>query len=350
MTRSFGNRQEILSNSRLNTASECDFKYFMTYIKKKRPSKEASWFVFGKLVHTVAELFVKDPNTADLTPDEKVNWCVAKFKEVWGLKFGAELLQALEEFNDKFDYYIAMTQEYAIAKSGKPYKGPTFSNFYKNNFAKLADEDLKSLDTMAASKLDKINLKKPIGVLFSDGIKCVTNFAKLETLSTAATVLAEYKVDPPVDIGGSLVTGFIDRLEVFEDGEYDIIDYKTGTSHWSLEKVGNENQFALYAVVGKTLFGTPPKRVVVWDLMNQEVVSHKITEADMQRFLLRHAGNVRYKNYLDDYFASTDNPSFTVPAGRQSDICTRCDYATDPDPEVRCKFYVKFEEEKDVED
>jgi DNA helicase-2/ATP-dependent DNA helicase PcrA len=91
-------------------------------------------------------------------------------------------------------------------------------------------------------------------------------------------VAAEKKFQFPLN--GRKVKGFIDRIEQTPEGEYVVVDFKTGVKPSSLTKnsVLSDIQLNLYSLAIKELFGKLPKRASFYYIKDDKMVDYFPTE------------------------------------------------------------------------
>lgn len=91
----------------------------------------------------------------------------------------------------------------------------------------------------------------------------------------------EHKVFFPLDPEGKYkIQGFIDRLDMAEDGTYEVHDYKTNQSMKKKEDFDNDRQLALYDIGLRENFGKDIKVRLIWHFLNfnRQVVSERTPE------------------------------------------------------------------------
>jgi DNA helicase-2/ATP-dependent DNA helicase PcrA len=82
------------------------------------------------------------------------------------------------------------------------------------------------------------------------------------------------------------VKGFIDRIEQTPEGEYVVVDFKTGTKPSSLTKnsVLADIQLNLYSLAIKELFGKLPKCASFYYIRDNKMVDYSPTEETVGAF------------------------------------------------------------------
>lgn len=86
--------------------------------------------------------------------------------------------------------------------------------------------------------------------------KMLEFWLNLEKTCKNETIEVEERFDLTLD--GAQFGGFIDRLDKNSDGEYIVIDYKTGTTTTSKKKLKEDVQIALYCLAVKEKYGKLP--------------------------------------------------------------------------------------------
>ena len=76
------------------------------------------------------------------------------------------------------------------------------------------------------------------------------------------------------------IRGYIDRLVLNEDGEYEVHDYKTANNLPRQEEVDNNTQLPLYAIAIKELFGEDKEVLLIWHYLayNKKIYSRRNNE------------------------------------------------------------------------
>ena len=97
-------------------------------------------------------------------------------------------------------------------------------------------------------------------------------------------VAAEKKFQFPIN--GRKVKGYIDRIEQTPEGEYVVVDFKTGSKPSSLTKnsVVSDIQLNLYSLAIKEMFGKLPKRASFYYIRDNKMVDYYPTEETVSLF------------------------------------------------------------------
>jgi len=67
-------------------------------------------------------------------------------------------------------------------------------------------------------------------------------------------------------IGKYSFIGIIDRIDEYEDGTRELVDYKTHKTMWSQQSVDNDLQLSLYCYACKTALGFVPEKIAIYFL------------------------------------------------------------------------------------
>ncbi len=113
-----------------------------------------------------------------------------------------------------------------------------------------------------------------------------------------------------------VITGKIDRVEMTPNGDYMVVDFKTGKSKLSKNKIKSDIQLNIYALAIRHLYGKLPKKVSLLYLKDGTMVSYDVTSKDIEEFETR----------LSEMTNFIFNEEF--PAKPDYMNCKYCDYAT----------------------
>ena len=95
--------------------------------------------------------------------------------------------------------------------------------------------------------------------LVADAHALVDNYLRLEDPDTVDTVGVELSLE--ADVGGPLLRGIIDRLDVGPDGELVVVDYKTGRVPSERNEQARLGGVHFYALLCEAVLGRRPARV-----------------------------------------------------------------------------------------
>ena len=134
---------------------------------------------------------------------------------------------------------------------------------------------------------------------------------------------AEKNPNTPVDVEPKFkiklndvtISGKIDRVEMTPNGEYEVIDFKTGYAYKTKNTIKEDVQMNIYALGTEKLYGKLPKKTSLFYIKHNKIVSHFIEEEKLNEF----------KENLIEKIDSIFNEEFDAkPEYRK---CSRCDYA-----------------------
>jgi len=115
-------------------------------------------------------------------------------------------------------------------------------------------------------------------------------------------------------LAGIQFTGFIDRVDKTPDGDYEVIDYKTGRDKISRIKIKDDVQMNLYALATEQLYGKLAKKTSLFYLKKNKIVVNDIDSEKVNEIKESIESNV--KSILEEKFPA--NPSYSN--------CKFCDY------------------------
>ncbi len=117
------------------------------------------------------------------------------------------------------------------------------------------------------------------------------------------------------DEKGNTITifGVIDRVDLLDDGEVEIIDYKTGNVKKEL-KGDDKNQLLLYQIAAQEILGLKPKRLTYYYLDDQKPLSFLGDDEDMEKL------KKKFFEFYDNLKKADFKPN---PAPFK---CKHCDY------------------------
>jgi len=111
------------------------------------------------------------------------------------------------------------------------------------------------------------------------------------------------------------ISGKIDRVEMTPDGEYEVIDFKTGYAYKTKNTIKDDVQMNIYALGTEKLYGKLPKKTSLFYIKFDKMVTHFIEEGKLEEF------KKELSNTIDAIF---DEKFDADPEYRK---CSRCDYA-----------------------
>ena len=135
---------------------------------------------------------------------------------------------------------------------------------------------------------------------------------------------AENNPNTPVDVEPKFkiilndvtISGKIDRVEQTPEGDYEVIDFKTGYAYKTKNTIKEDVQMNLYALGTEKLYGKLPKKTSLFYIKYNKLVPHFIKEDKLDEF------KVELEKKIDSIF----NEEFDAKPEFQK--CSRCDYAS----------------------
>jgi putative RecB family exonuclease len=109
------------------------------------------------------------------------------------------------------------------------------------------------------------------------------NYFELEDPSTLDPEAREQLVEVELD-GGTLLRGYIDRLDVAPTGEIRVVDYKTGTAPRALGEAKAMFQMKFYALAVFRSRGIVPRQLRLLYLSDGQALVYEPDEAELVRF------------------------------------------------------------------
>ena len=134
---------------------------------------------------------------------------------------------------------------------------------------------------------------------------------------------AEKNPNTPVDVEPKFkislndvtISGKIDRVEMTPEGEYEVIDFKTGGVYKNKNTIKDSIQMNVYALGTEKLYGKLPKKTSLFYIKHNKIVPHFIEEEKLTEF------KEKLGDTVDDIFSEK------FPANPDNWKCSRCDYA-----------------------
>ena len=108
-------------------------------------------------------------------------------------------------------------------------------------------------------------------------------YLKWKSANPNKVVAAEQKFT--IEIGEIPIKGSIDRIERTLEGDYEVIDFKTGSVKESKASIKDDIQMNVYALATEKLYGVLPKNTFLFYLKKNKIVVNKVESS--------HVGNIR---------------------------------------------------------
>jgi len=116
---------------------------------------------------------------------------------------------------------------------------------------------------------------------YNKGIRFLTDYYTKNKPFNEKVIAIEHKIVFPLDDEGKYkIQGFIDRLDMSEDGIYEVHDYKTNQVMKKKEEIDSDRQLAFYDIGLKHALGKDIKVKLIWHFLNfnREVSSERTLE------------------------------------------------------------------------
>ena len=117
-----------------------------------------------------------------------------------------------------------------------------------------------------------------------------------------------------INIGNIPFIGYIDRVEITPDGEYEVIDFKTGYDYENKSSIKKDYQMNIYALGVEHVYGKLPKKASLFYLKHKKLVPYEIDKNQVDEIKSLIEENVNF--ILSEEFEPT--PGYQV--------CKWCDY------------------------
>lgn len=132
----------------------------------------------------------------------------------------------------------------------------------------------------------------------------------------AANPNAPVAVEQPfqIEICGVPFNGFIDRIEQTPDGEFEVVDFKTGGVYENSRSIKEDPQMNVYALGVQKLYGKLPKKASLFYVREDEIVPYEVSQSQVSK--VKTVIEVVTNAILEERFDAT--PSFKA--------CRSCPY------------------------
>ena len=117
-----------------------------------------------------------------------------------------------------------------------------------------------------------------------------------------------------IEICGVKVSGRMDRVEVTPDGEYEIVDFKSGRVYLTKNTIKEDPQMNLYALGVKKVYGKLPQKASLFYIKDDKKVEYNITSDNVNN-VIGTLEQITERILKEDF---TPTPS--------KDTCFRCDF------------------------
>ena len=224
-----------------------------------------------------------------------------------------------------FWYKYVLNALPATQQSPSSYKGNFFHKILQRSTERQIDKKEDTLELLVKDLNDNWDSKKYIGRPSQKESQdksslnpALESYHKWSLQNKNTVVAAELKFD--MHIGGFLVKGSIDRVEKTPDGEYTIIDYKTGGQKKKIEDVHKSLQLNMYCMglQEKAKYGKPPIRATYFYVEKPE--GEQLFDYDVDPANIKEA-----KEKLEGYAKSIIDKNFEATPNMK--MCGWCEFS-----------------------
>ncbi len=117
-----------------------------------------------------------------------------------------------------------------------------------------------------------------------------------------------------ITIGDIPFYGFIDRIEVTPEGEYEVIDFKTGHDYENKKSIREDFQMNIYALGVEKIYGKLPKKASLFYIKKEKVIQYEIDAKQVES--VKSVIEEKVQQILKEEFEPT--PAYKT--------CNWCDY------------------------
>jgi DNA helicase-2/ATP-dependent DNA helicase PcrA len=117
-----------------------------------------------------------------------------------------------------------------------------------------------------------------------------------------------------IEIGGIPFNGFIDRVEMTPDGEYEVVDFKTGYNYENSKSIREDFQMNIYALGVEKIYGKLPKKASLFYIKKDKFVEYIIDREQVEMV----------KSVIEEKVNSILNEEFEPTPKYQT--CKWCDF------------------------
>ncbi len=151
---------------------------------------------------------------------------------------------------------------------------------------------------------------------FNKGIKFLAGYYQKNKPFIENTIDVERKILFPLDEEGEyLIQGYVDRIVLNENGEYEVHDYKTSDFIKSQEEVNADRQLGFYHLGLQEIFGKEKKVKLIWHfLANNKTIFSERTQEQLEKL----------KKDTLALIKKIESTTFWPVCGRKS--CDWCEY------------------------
>lgn len=105
----------------------------------------------------------------------------------------------------------------------------------------------------------------------------------LKWLSTNLNTPIAVEQSFQIEIAGVSFVGFIDRVEQRPDGDYEVVDFKTGGVYESSKSIKENTQMNVYALGVKKLYGKLPTKASLFYVKHDKIVPYEVSSVQVEK-------------------------------------------------------------------
>jgi len=226
-------------------------------------------------------------------------------------------IQTYEECPLKFKFQYVLR----VPTPSKTYFGMgTAIHAVAENLTKMQKDGKESTEKLALEILDKqwdhSSYRNQRTKENQDKVKSkdmVKTYMEWEKNNPNTPVEVEPKFE--IKINDVTVSGKIDRVEQTPEGEYEVIDFKTGYAYKNKNTIKEDVQMNIYALGTEKLYGKLPTKTSLFYIKDNKIVTHFIEKETLDEFT---------KSLGDKIDAIFEEKFDAIPEFRK---CSRCDFA-----------------------
>jgi putative RecB family exonuclease len=168
-------------------------------------------------------------------------------------------------------------------------------------------------DVLGDLEYADLDLGEPEEDFLTDAEQLIRNYFELEDPNTVKVIGTELRLS--VELGSLTLRGIIDRLELDDDGELVVTDYKTGRAPGAAYEQARLGGVHFYAFLCERLLGRRPARVQLLHLREPIAIS---TVPDEQSIRGLHQRTMAIWSAVE---LACEREDFRPKPGRQCDFC-----------------------------
>ena len=105
----------------------------------------------------------------------------------------------------------------------------------------------------------------------------------LRWLATNPNVPVDVEKEFLIEIGGVPFKGFIDRVEQTPNGEFEVVDFKTGYAKETAKTIREDPQMNVYALAVQKVYGKLPKKASLFYVKHDKLVPYEVAQSQVDK-------------------------------------------------------------------